>query len=125
MKTKTSNHSIFVNAIAQATRKKTGVNDWGERQYQAYLFPRQGPERMIKDLIEGWLHYADQYHQWPQASETLAQDYYAGPYWLTIGCTINAMLSHERGRFDGGTLSEVIRDSVYNEGFTEEDFDTN
>ena len=74
---------------------------------------------MIKAQIMALAEYADQYHQAAnfEPSETLADDGYAGVYWLEIAQAIIKLLSMDIGRLDGGTLDDTVRAIMQNEGF--------
>ena len=97
-------------------------NKWGERHFKAWTLPNTGSEAMIKSLIVGWIGYADQYHASTgfEPSSTLAEDTYAGQYWIEIAHSIINLLSMDLGRLDGGTLDRIVREVAMNEGFTED-----
>ena len=114
-----SNHSIIVRHRSNVRCKEFHGNAWGLRHENAWITPSHGSEAMIKALITGWADYADEYHRASnfEPHETLSQDGYAGAYWLKIGQSIIKLLSMDIGRFDGGTLDQLIRDIAKNEGF--------
>jgi len=119
---KSTNYALTVNGATKARSEHFHDNQYGERHYQAWIHPRKGSEAMIKGLIVGWVEYADQYHmaQRFEPSNTLAEDYYAGDYWLAIGKSIIALLSMDLGRLDGGLLDGLVREIATNEGFTKD-----
>lgn len=108
--------------------------DWKLAHNNAISGPREN-ERGIRDLIMGWLTYADQYetqygsaaHQDEPCDEcnaevgercrpdctsgnrTLGDDYVLGAAWEAIGHELLTLLNGDLGRLDGGTLDHAIR----------------
>ena len=114
-----SNYAVIVNKATAARSKVYQTNEWGIRHWQAWQQPSKGSEAMIKAQIVALAEYADQYHHAAnfEPSETLADDGYAGAYWLEIAQAIIKLLSMDLGRLDGGTLDDTVRAIMQNEGF--------
>lgn len=99
-------------------RRKGGTDDWMRRHVRAWD-ASQGPGGAITGMIMTWADYADAHHE--HFGTSIGDDGYLGPLWLSIGGTINNMLSGEIGQLDGGSLHDLLRIVADHEGLNLDD----
>ncbi len=96
---------------------------WHERHSQAMRMTREGHERALFRMLEGWLMYADAHRTAYAEGEgsvpgtmAIGQDSVLGDPWIEIGKSLLALLNGQIGRFDGGTLDGIIREALLGAG---------
>jgi hypothetical protein len=78
-------------------------------------------ERATRALFLALADYADDL---PQAlGYRVADDGYAGPFWLEMARAARKLLSMDIGRFDGGTLDALLYDMAETAGFERGELD--
>lgn len=83
--------------------------------------PKLKYERALVLLLQGWALYADAHREAftegeAEPAEGIGTDGVLGEPWAEIGKAIEALLNGERGRLDGGLVSQLVRDTLVREG---------
>jgi hypothetical protein len=99
-----------------AEQDRTG---WSRRHFDAVVLPADLFERALVGMLGGWLLYADA-HQRAYAS-SIGDDAVLGQEWAVIGAGLLGLLNGHLGRLDGGTLDNVLRDTLHANGINLED----
>lgn len=86
--------------------------------HEAAINLPKGVEVGLISLLKGWLRYADEYEKRYESS--IGKDMILGPCWARIGESLLGMLNGELGRLDGGSLDNIIRETLKDEGFGDE-----
>lgn len=106
-------------AIARAEHDRIDTmpsdSGWQVRHRNAWHSPFGSPERPVRDMIVGWLMYADQHRE--RFGSTIGEDGVLGADWAAIGSGLLGLLNGETGRFDCGTLDAIIGNALEAEGF--------
>ena len=107
-----------MNAIERSLRetrtKKFGSNRWGERHVTAWRRPSGDVELAVRDQIDGWSRYAENYKT--RFSSPITSCGVLGPVWIEQGRLLLDLLNGELGRLDAGTLDGLIRRVVLEHG---------
>lgn len=81
----------------------------------ALLTPREGFERALSDMLNGWMRYADAWNR-RFGAPIADQPAFASDIWMDIGQSIRDLLQIETGRFSAGGLDNLIVDTMRNHG---------
>lgn len=93
---------------------------WAARHLTAIHNPRSAPassEEAIVKMLRAWIDYAHS-HKARFESE-IGQDGVLGPAWSDVGKSMLTLLNGDLGRLDGGTLDQIIRDNLTEQGLTD------
>ena len=94
------------------------ITEQERKHYAALASPRTAFECSLRDMIRGWREYADAHKE---AYDTeLSEDYVLGEDWRVMGQSLLGLLNGELGRYDGGTLDALIRETFRSNGFSSE-----
>ena len=99
--------------VGTATMSRSSI--WAVRHMAAVFKPRDGFESAFGAMLRGWLEYADSHAK--ACESRIGDDYVLGLEWESIGKALLGLLNGDIGRFDGGTLDHLIRETLKEQGF--------
>ena len=112
----------MAHAIGNQFRWTTpNTGGWQDRHHSAWFHPHKGAEVRIVRLIEALALYAEAHKYTDGGYETIANDGYGGPYYLTLLQATCKLLSMDTGRLDCGTLDALLREMAQVAGFDQEE----
>lgn len=99
---------------------------WKQRHLEAMALPlgtlkspaKCQSERAVVLMVRGWLEYAESHKAAYQSN--IGDDYVLRDEWYKIGEALLGLLNGNIGRLDAGTLDEIIRDNLIEQGFDPE-----
>ena len=102
------------------------IGNWKQRHNEAITAATRGVHTTFEGpmvrMMTGWATYAADHHN--RFESAIGEDYILGVEWLKIGKALLGLLNGETGRLDCGTCDGFIRDTILENGFTEEQLDT-
>lgn len=90
--------------------------DYLERHHLAMALPKPGFEQSIRDLVGGWESYAMAHRD--RYGSVIGEDYILGDAWRDVGLALHRLLDGETGRFDCGTLDQLLGAIAETHGMT-------